>query len=79
MIRDSRFSGGGGTDFTPIFQYIKDKNMHPNILVFFTDGNGSCPQNAPGYPVLWLLTEKGTAPVSWGYKIQMKGNNYADH
>ena len=68
-----RFSGGGGTDFTPVFEYIKNKRLTPNVLVFFTDGEGSCPRMPPGYPVLWLLTDNGKPPVPWGVPIKLKG------
>ena len=71
--RKHRFSGGGGTRFTPVFEYIKAKRITPDVLVFFTDGNGSCPQENPGYPVLWLLTDEGKPPVPWGIPIKMKG------
>ena len=71
--RKHRFSGGGGTDFTPVFEYIKGKRIRPDVLLFFTDGDGSCHQANPGYPVLWLLTENGEPPVSWGVYIKMKG------
>ena len=68
-----RFSGGGGTNFTPVFEYIKRKRIRPDVLLFFTDGDGRCPQDRPDYPVLWLLTENGEPPVSWGVHIKMKG------
>lgn len=71
--RKHRFSGGGGTDFTPVFEYIKGKRIRPDVLLFFTDGDGNCPKANPGYPVLWLLTENGEPPVSWGVHIKMKG------
>ncbi|MBP5530444.1 MAG: hypothetical protein J6Y54_00235 [Lentisphaeria bacterium] len=71
--RKHRFSGGGGTDFTPVFKYINEKRLNPNVLVFFTDGNGACPGANPSYPVLWLLTRDGQPPVSWGVPIKMKG------
>ena len=71
--RNHRFSGGGGTDFTQVFKYIKEKRLNPNVLVFFTDGNGACPSANPGYPVLWLLTKDGEPPVPWGVPIKMKG------
>lgn len=68
-----RFSGGGGTNFTPVFNYIRYRRIRPDVLVFFTDGYGFCPKTNPGYPVLWLLTENGKSPVPWGYHIKMKG------
>ena len=71
--RKHRFSGGGGTDFTPVFEYIRDQRIRPDVLVFFTDGDGNCPPHNPGYPVLWLLTSDGEPPVSWGIPVKMEG------
>ena len=71
--RNHRFSGGGGTNFSPVFEYIEGKRIRPDVLLFFTDGDGFCPQANPGYPVLWLLTGNGEAPVPWGFHIKMKG------
>lgn len=68
-----QFSGGGGTDFTPVFEYIRRKRLRPEVLIFFTDGDGRCPKNRPEYPVLWLLTDDGEAPVEWGFTVKMKG------
>jgi predicted metal-dependent peptidase len=49
-----RFKGGGGTDFRPVFERLKDDR--PRMLVFFTDGYGAFPSQEPDYPVLWVLT-----------------------
>lgn len=49
-----RFRGGGGTDFRPVFERLKDDR--PRMLVFFTDGYGFFPSQEPDYPVLWVLT-----------------------
>ena len=68
-LTQHRFEGGGGTDFTPVFDYIRDHHLTPNVLIFFTDGYGSCPENKPPYPVLWMLTKDGKAPVPWGQVI----------
>lgn len=51
-----RFSGRGGTDFRPVFEEIYNRNYKPKCLVFFTDGYGSFPDDAPEYPVLWVST-----------------------
>lgn len=45
--------GGGGTDFAPVFEYIKDKSLRTDCLIFFTDLQGSFPERKPNYPVLW--------------------------
>lgn len=51
--------GGGGTDFIPVFNYIKKKKYNPNLLVYFTDSYGQFPTKAPGYKVIWAYSSKG--------------------
>lgn len=60
-------TGGGGTDFRPVFDEVRKRRLHPASLVFFTDGNGAYPDQAPSYPVLWVLTSD--YPVPWGHRI----------
>jgi predicted metal-dependent peptidase len=62
-------AGGGGTRFTPVFEWIDDQAMRPDALLYFTDAQGEFPPQAPDYPVLWLV--KGNAPVPWGERVQL--------
>lgn len=48
--------GGGGTDFRPVFERVRELGMNPSCMVFFTDMMGSYPDEAPDYPVLWAST-----------------------
>jgi len=50
--------GGGGTSFTPIFDWIRDNNHASKVgaLVYFTDGFGEVECKPPPYPVLWATT-----------------------
>ena len=50
--------GGGGTDFAPVFEYVKEKGYEPKALIYLTDGYCNSFGDDPGYPVLWGLTEK---------------------
>ena len=54
-----RCSSGGGTRFTPVFEYAKSKNI--NLLIYFTDGKGEDRlQIKPrGYKVLWVISGRG--------------------
>lgn len=63
------FSGGGGTAFAPVFEWIDRAGMQPDALVYFTDADGEFPATPPHYPVVWLV--KGKAPVPFGRRIQL--------
>jgi predicted metal-dependent peptidase len=54
--------GGGGTDFSPCFDWLEDHCIHPQTLVFLTDLYGTFPDDAPGYPVIWASTGGRHAP-----------------
>jgi predicted metal-dependent peptidase len=64
-----QFAGGGGTAFTPVFDWIARHGRQPDTLLYFTDAEGEFPKEAPNYPVLWLV--KGKAPVPFGRRIQL--------
>lgn len=54
-----RCSTGGGTNFTPVFEYANSKNI--NLLVYFTDGKGEKKLGVipRGYKVLWVISGRG--------------------
>lgn len=45
---------GGGTDFRPAFEHVDAEDIQPAALVYFTDLDGTFPDQAPEYPVLWI-------------------------
>lgn len=61
--------GGGGTRFTPVFDWLAEEPVRPDAVLYFTDALGEFPTHAPDYPVLWLV--KGNAPVPWGERVQL--------
>jgi predicted metal-dependent peptidase len=66
---DWKVAKGGGTSFLPPFRWVEE-NMAgemPSLMLYFTDGEGTCPPSPPEYPVNWLL---------WGPKSRQPwGNN----
>lgn len=61
---------GGGTSLQPPFDwYERSGAVRPDLLVYFTDGQGSFPDREPLYPVLWLI--KGAGQVPWGVRIPL--------
>ena len=54
--------GGGGTEFAPCFEWVEERGIMPQTMVFLTDLYGSFPSFAPSYPVLWASTGRRQAP-----------------
>jgi len=61
--------GGGGTDFRAVFDWQERLDIAADVLIYFTDAQGTFPDQAPSYPVIWLV--KGKASVPWGQRIQL--------
>ena len=58
--------GGGGTRFSPPFNWVTSEGITPDIFVYFTDGcgwveGGQLDDGVPDYPVIWAST--GYAPT----------------
>ena len=67
-------SGGGGTDFRPVFDAVEKAPRKPDCLVFVTDGYGPAPAAPPhGTTVIWVLVGPyaKTPPVTWGHAVRV--------
>jgi predicted metal-dependent peptidase len=66
-LKPENFRGHGGTDFRPVFDWIREKVLPvkgwPDLLAYLTDTQGPFPDNLPAYPVVWLPPQ--TARVIW--------------
>lgn len=58
----SSITGGGGTSFRPVFEWVESEGIEPAALIYLTDMEGYFPQHAPDYPVLWAKTTDHVAP-----------------
>jgi len=65
----TQIQGGGGTRFTPVFDWINQGGLNPQVLLYFTDAEGEFPKSEPAFPVVWLI--KGRGKVPWGQRIQL--------
>lgn len=66
--------GGGGTDFRPVFDYLR---MHNNFrhLIFLTDACGTFPEPSPsGLSTLWLVPDLEGISVPFGDVIVLPIN-----
>ena len=71
---DLEFKGGGGTRFAPVFEYIKEKNLEPKAILYFTDLCCGDFGEDPGIPVLWLNTYRNNddKSVPFGEVIKLE-------
>jgi predicted metal-dependent peptidase len=66
-ICDYEVSGGGGTDFTCIFDYLKREEIEPKRLVVFTDGYPFGSWGDENYTdTVWILHGTTTIVPPWG-------------
>ena len=74
--------GYGGTDFRPVFAYVDDllaKGEFDDLrgLVYFTDGYGTFPNQAPDYDVAFVFVEedgKERRVPPWAMKVVLDEN-----
>jgi predicted metal-dependent peptidase len=60
-VQDLKIKGGGGTDGSVLFDYLKEKSFAPQAIVQFTDGYvGDWGRTT--IPTLWAVTSNLTAP-----------------
>lgn len=67
-----RLTGGGGTDFRPLFG-AGSPTLGAEAAVVFTDGVGPFPDTPPAVPTLWVLTGND-APVRppFGHVVRLR-------
>jgi predicted metal-dependent peptidase len=60
------FKGGGGTDFNPVMQWLRD-NVRKNIggCIYLTDGCAASPTIDPRCKVLWVITPGMEVRQGW--------------
>jgi predicted metal-dependent peptidase len=66
--------GGGGTRFNPVFDWVAEQGIEPDVLVYLTDGDGNqADVEQPPYDTVWLTTHNTEFP--WGEVIEFKPEN----
>ena len=64
--------GRGGTDFRPAVAYAQKMKPKPDVLIYFTDGDGYAPAEEPkNLAVVWCVVPSyyRKAPAPWGKVI----------
>jgi|TARA_R110000868_G_scaffold56564_2_gene175089 predicted metal-dependent peptidase len=66
-IREYEINGGGGTDFTCMFDYLKQEEIEPKRLIVFTDGYPYGSWGDENYAdTVWILHGTTTIVPPWG-------------
>lgn len=63
-----KIKGGGGTNFANTFLYIQENISNVNLLLYFTDGIGTFPDEFYDFDTVWVLTQEDTQ-IPFGRKI----------
>ena len=66
--------GGGGTSFKPVFDYIDDNNIDPEVVVYLTDGYGDQTLFTSQHDTVWLTTHHDD--FSWGEVVSFKSHSF---
>ncbi len=70
-----RFAWGrGGTDYNAPLR-LANERLHPDGLVFFTDGEGPAPSVRCRYPLLWVVAGRQAGRSLPGRKVMMVFND----
>ena len=69
----TNMKGRGGTSFIPVFDYIRENRLNPDVLVYLTDGYGDFPKQ-PRYSTIWCITPRGVdkSSIPFGRYVQIK-------
>jgi len=59
---ECEITGGSGTDFRPVFEFVKNEFDDVKLLLYFTDLEGRFPSDVPGYDVKWVSPKKEDIP-----------------
>ena len=60
--------GGGGTAFEPVFQYIDEHQLDPEVVVYLTDGYGDQNNFTSKHDTVWLTTD--CTNFDWGEVVE---------
>lgn len=63
-----KLKGGGGTEFKPAFDWVRDNVDDMDVMVYLTDGWSCDLQTLPQveFPLLWLTTQRAVADFKVG-------------
>jgi predicted metal-dependent peptidase len=71
FFKNLKIAGRGGTDFRPAIKSVEDLHPVPDLVFYFTDGDGTAPAEPPPFEIIWVIVpshwNKVCAP--WGHTV----------
>ena len=69
-VQELKPKGGGGTNGSVLFDYLRSNNINPTAIVQFTDGYvGNW--GTSSWPTLWAVTSDKKAPFGTTIKLDV--------
>jgi predicted metal-dependent peptidase len=68
-VADLKPKGGGGTDGSVLFDYLREKNIKPNAIIQLTDGYVG-EWGHTDVPTLWAITTDIKAPFGTTIRLE---------
>ena len=62
--------GGGGTDFRPVFEWVRLNKPHCQLILYLTDLQGTFPKES-SIPTIWCYPKGEDSEVPFGVKIMI--------
>jgi predicted metal-dependent peptidase len=69
-VADMKPKGGGGTDGSVLFEYLRENHINPQAIVQFTDGYVGDWGNT-NVPTLWAITSDMVAPFGTTIRVEV--------
>lgn len=63
--------GGGGTDFRPVGDWIRQHNITPRVLIYLTDLYGEFPEGEWPFPTIWVAYDNPTGAAPFGDTVNI--------
>jgi len=64
-IKATGVGGRGGTDITPVFDWIAEQRAHPDMFIGLTDGCFTWPEQ-PAFPIVWGAVNSSPEDFPYG-------------
>lgn len=78
LLGEIAFKGRGGTDFSPGFRAAVKMNPRPDIIFYWTDGDGWAPRTPCPIPTVWGVvphSHRTRRPAPWGTVVTITDND----